>query len=60
MSRGLDPLIRPRSVAIVGASADPSRTAGRPAAYLRKHGFSGTIHLVNPRYTSLDGLPWKA
>src|SRR5919202_5568157 len=53
---GLETLLRPRSVAIVGASADPSRTAGRPLRYLRKHGFAGRVMLVNPRYRSIDGL----
>ena len=31
-------LLRPRSVAVIGASADAAKTAGRPVAYLRKHG----------------------
>src|SRR3954454_20360504 len=55
--RVLDRLIRPRTVAIIGASADPSRTAGRPSRYLMKHGFTGTTYLVNPRADSIDGLP---
>jgi acyl-CoA synthetase (NDP forming) len=53
---GLDRLVRPRSVAIVGASADPTRTAGRPAVYLRKHGYTGKLFLVNPRVRAIDGL----
>ncbi len=32
-------LLKPRSVAVIGASADPAKTAGRPVAYLRKHGY---------------------
>jgi acetate---CoA ligase (ADP-forming) len=52
----LEPLVRPRSVAIVGASADPRRIAGKPAAYVKKHGFSGRLYLVNPRYTQIDGV----
>ena len=36
-------LLQPRSVAIIGASADPAKTAGRPVAYLQKHGFAGRI-----------------
>jgi acyl-CoA synthetase (NDP forming) len=44
-------------VAIVGASADPRRTAGKPALYLNKHGFKGRVHLVNPRYTDINGVP---
>jgi acyl-CoA synthetase (NDP forming) len=49
-------LVRPSSVAVIGASADPFKTAGRPVAYLRKHGFTGTIYPVNPRYDAIDGL----
>lgn len=49
-------LLKPRSVAIIGASADMNKTAGRPVAYLRKHGFSGDIYPVNPRVESIGGL----
>lgn len=49
-------LMRPNSVAVIGASADPSKTSGRPVAYLRKHGFAGKIYPVNPRYNAIDGL----
>ncbi len=49
-------LMRPRSVAIIGASADPTRTAGRPVGYLVKHGYTGGIYPVNPRVKSIDGL----
>ncbi len=49
-------LLRPTSVAIIGASADVRKTAGRPVAYLRKHGFTGEIYPVNPRIESVDGL----
>jgi acetate---CoA ligase (ADP-forming) len=49
-------LIKPRSVAVIGASADPSRTAGRPIHYLLKHGFKGDIWPVNPRVATIEGL----
>lgn len=49
-------LLRPRSVAVVGASADPAKTAGRPVAYLRKHGFDGRIYPVNPKAAEIEGL----
>jgi acyl-CoA synthetase (NDP forming) len=52
----LDALFRPRSVAIVGASAVPSRTAGRPLLYLQKHGYKGRLYLVNPRYADIGGI----
>jgi acetate---CoA ligase (ADP-forming) len=50
-------LLKPLSVAVIGASTDPSRTTGRPVHYLRKHGFTGNIWPVNPRVTSIEGLP---
>lgn len=49
-------LLQPRSVAVIGASADAGKTAGRPVAYLRKHGFTGDIYPVNPRVDHIDGL----
>jgi len=49
-------LVSPRSVAVIGASADPAKTAGRPVSYLRKHGFGGAIYPVNPKVESIDGL----
>lgn len=49
-------LLRPRSVAVVGASADPTRTAGRPVAYLQKHGFAGVIYPINPRVERIGEL----
>ncbi len=50
-------LMAPRSVAIVGASTDATKTSGRPVAYLRKHRFGGAIYPVNPRVDAIDGLP---
>jgi acyl-CoA synthetase (NDP forming) len=49
-------LFHPRSVAIIGASADAGKLTGRPVTYLQKHGFSGAIYPVNPRYPSVAGL----
>ncbi|OYD60661.1 UNVERIFIED_ORG: acyl-CoA synthetase (NDP forming) [Burkholderia sp. CF145] len=49
-------LMRPRSVAVIGASSDPSKTAGRPVAYLKRHGFGDHIYPVNPRIDEIDGL----
>ena len=53
----LDYLFKPRSVAIIGASADPGKTSGLPGAYLIKRHFSGDIYFVNPRYTEMLGKP---
>jgi acyl-CoA synthetase (NDP forming) len=49
-------LFQPRSIAVVGASSDPSKLTGRPLTYLQKHGFTGRIYPINPRYQELAGL----
>jgi acetate---CoA ligase (ADP-forming) len=53
-------LLKPRSVAVIGASGDPTKTAGRPVAYLRKHGFAGDIYPVNPKLDRIGELPCYA
>jgi acetate---CoA ligase (ADP-forming) len=52
----IDRLLHPRSVAIIGASADPAKTSGRPVSYLVKHGFNGAIYPVNPRVDRIGHL----
>ncbi|MDP3316300.1 MAG: acetate--CoA ligase family protein [Devosia sp.] len=50
-------LLRPRSIAIVGASGDPRNIlAGRIVSTLLSTGFKGPIYPVNPKYESIDGL----
>ncbi|WP_423193913.1 acetate--CoA ligase family protein [Cupriavidus sp. H18C2] len=49
-------LVKPRSVAVIGASADPAKTAGRPVSYLTRHGFAGAIYPVNPKVDTIDGI----
>jgi acyl-CoA synthetase (NDP forming) len=49
-------LLKPRSVAVIGASADPAKTAGRPVSYLIKHGFTGDIYPVNPKVARIGEL----
>jgi len=49
-------LLQPRSVAVIGASADPSKTAGRPVSYLLKHNFPGQIYPVNPKVDRIGDL----
>ena len=50
-------LLKPRSVAVIGASADPTKTAGRPVSYLVKHRFAGEIYPVNPKVSRIGELP---
>ena len=53
---GLDALFNPRSVAIIGASQDPTRIGGRPLRYLKESGFQGAIWPINPRRDRVQGL----
>ncbi|HYH42115.1 MAG TPA: CoA-binding protein, partial [Burkholderiales bacterium] len=41
-------LFEPRSIALVGASADAKKNTSRPQRYLRKHGYTGRIIPINP------------
>ena len=52
----LDPMIRPRSIAIIGASDDPTRIGGRPIAYMKTRNFQGTIFPVNPKRPSVQDI----
>ncbi|NYT22002.1 acetate--CoA ligase family protein [Alcaligenaceae bacterium] len=53
--RDLTPLLRPRSIAMVGASSDPMRGNGRTFRYLMQGGFEGAVFAVNPRRTEVQG-----
>lgn len=57
MNEAIARLLSPRSVAVIGASADPKKTTGRPVAYLQKHGFAGCIMPVNPKVERIGELP---
>jgi acyl-CoA synthetase (NDP forming) len=48
-------LLHPRSVALVGVSDDPAKTAGRPLQFLRRAGFGGTIYPINPNRATVQG-----
>ena len=52
----LTPLLAPRSIAVLGASSDPTRIGGRPIAYMRAQGFPGALYPVNPNRTEIQGL----
>lgn len=56
-ARSLDRLLRPRSVAIVGASDKPGALGASVLANLERHGFTGDIHLINPKRDSIGGRP---
>ena len=56
MPRDLTPLLRPRSIAIVGASSRPESLAGRPLANLQRQRFAGPLYPINPQREEIAGL----
>jgi acyl-CoA synthetase (NDP forming) len=57
MSTDFGPLLRPASVAVIGASANPEIISGLPQRILAQHGYAGKVYPVNPRYTEIDCVP---
>jgi acyl-CoA synthetase (NDP forming) len=52
----LDPLLRPQSVALIGASARTDSLGEWSLRNLLKGRYAGRIYLVNPRYDELQGI----
>ena len=50
-----DPILYPASVAIIGASDDPTKPAGRPLRFLRQANFAGRVYPVNPNRDTVQG-----
>jgi len=56
MSTSLD-FLKPKSVAIIGASRDPSKRGHRAMQTLIKYGYTGKIVGVNPKESEVLGFP---
>ncbi len=54
-STGVDRLLAPGSIAIIGASEDRAKPGGRLFHYLLKHGYTGRLYPVNPRADEIMG-----
>ncbi|MFG1391661.1 acetate--CoA ligase family protein [Xanthobacter agilis] len=50
-------LLRPRSIAILGASAEPATIGARAVAALERFAFDGDLHLINPKRDEINGRP---
>lgn len=57
MKHRLDPLLRPRSVAIVGASNRPDSMGEWVLKNLDAGGYKGNVYPVNPGHETLGGYP---
>ena len=56
MSIDLDRLLRPRSIAVVGASTDPASLGAKTLATLVDNGYPGALYPVHPKYGEVAGL----
>ena len=52
----IDDLLAPRSVAIVGASDNPTRIGGRPLSNFKNLGYEGDVYPVNANRDVVQGL----
>ena len=52
----LEPLLNPRTVAIIGASQNESRIGGMPIRYMQRYAYSGEIFPINPKHRKIKGL----
>jgi acyl-CoA synthetase (NDP forming) len=56
-ARGIERLLRPRSVAVVGASPTPGALGASVVANLERIGFAGQIYLINPKRDTIGERP---
>jgi len=53
--KNLKYFLSPRSIAIIGASANFNSISGKPLRFLKEHGYKGDIFPINPKYEELGG-----
>ncbi len=53
----LDPILRPRSIAVIGASRQPHTIGWQILDNLLTHGYQGPVYPVNPKATAIHSVP---
>lgn len=56
MTKSIDPLLNPKSIAIFGASSNLDKISGRPLRYLKDFSYEGEIYPINPKYQEIAGI----
>ncbi len=56
MNTSLDAILKPRSIAVVGASRSPSTIGHQILSNLLRYGFSGPVYPVNPKARSVHSV----
>ncbi|GGE54810.1 pimeloyl-CoA synthetase [Agaricicola taiwanensis] len=49
-------MLAPKSIAVIGASAEPTRMSGMIVSQIRRFGFEGEVYPINPKYDELAGF----
>lgn len=57
MNHTIDPILLPRSIAVVGASRRPGTIGYQIVDNLLKNGFTGVVYPVNPKATAVHSIP---
>ena len=52
---GMDCLLSPRSIAVIGASNDFNKLNGRVMRFLIEKGYRGALYPINPKYAEIGG-----
>ncbi|HUO52595.1 MAG TPA: acetate--CoA ligase family protein [Gemmatimonadaceae bacterium] len=52
----LDPILKPRSVAVIGASRSPNTIGNQILSNLVRHGFTGAVYPVNPSAPAIHAI----
>lgn len=56
MSQSLDAVLKPRHIAVIGASRTPSTIGHQIVANLVRYGFTGAVYPVNPRAGTIHSI----
>ena len=55
-AEGLDAIMRPRSIAVIGASRSPDTIGHEIVANLVRYGFTGAVYPVNPKAAAIHSI----
>jgi acetyl coenzyme A synthetase (ADP forming)-like protein len=55
--QSLDPILRPRSIAVIGASRQPNTIGWQILDNLLRQGFTGPVYPVNPKAAAIHSIP---
>ncbi len=56
MSQALDPILKPSTVAVIGASRTPHSIGHQVVANLVQYGLTGAVYPVNPKARAINAI----